>query len=148
MRSIFLDYDTVSFDDDLDPTSLHRALPQLELRAHTAQADVAGALAGAEVVLSNKLRFTREVLAQAPGLRLIALAASAAGDVADAHYYMAEYHLLSGDLMMASDQLRLALGMPGLDPVQQARFRSRLQQIQEYMPKPEDRQSANRGKRP
>jgi predicted Zn-dependent protease len=39
-------------------------------------------------------------------VRLIALAASAAGDVADAHYYMAEYHLLSGDLMMASDQLR------------------------------------------
>jgi len=79
-------------------------------------------------------------------VRLIALAASAAGDVADAHYYMAEYHLLSGDLMMASDQLRLALGMPDLDPVQQARFRSRLQQIQEYMPRPSDRQSANRGK--
>jgi len=67
-------------------------------------------------------------------VRLIALAASAAGDTADAHYYMAEYHLLSGDLMMASDQLRLALGIPGLDGVQRARFRSRLQQIQEYMP--------------
>jgi predicted Zn-dependent protease len=80
-------------------------------------------------------------------VRLIALAASAAGDVADAHYYMAEYHLLTGDLMMASDQLRLALGMPDLDPVQQARFRSRLMQIQEYMPKPGDRQSANRGNR-
>jgi predicted Zn-dependent protease len=68
-------------------------------------------------------------------VRLIALAASAAGDIADAHYYMAEYHLLSGDLMMASDQLRLALGIPDLDSVQRARFRSRLAQIQEYMPK-------------
>ncbi len=68
-------------------------------------------------------------------VRLIALAASAAGDTADAHYYMAEYHLLSGDLMMASDQLRLALSIPGLDGVQRARFRSRLEQIQEYMPK-------------
>ncbi len=68
-------------------------------------------------------------------VRLIALAASAAGDTADAHYYMAEYHLLSGDLMMASDQLRLALSIPGLDSVQRARFRSRLEQIQEYMPR-------------
>jgi hypothetical protein len=48
---------------------------------------------------------------------------------------MAEYHLLSGDLLMASDQLVLALGIPGLDPVQKARFRSRLAQIHEYMPK-------------
>lgn len=68
-------------------------------------------------------------------VRLIALAASAAGDTADAHYYMAEYHLLSGDLMMASDQLRLALSIPGLDSVQRARFMSRLQQIQEFMPR-------------
>ncbi|MFQ5635513.1 MAG: M48 family metalloprotease [Gammaproteobacteria bacterium] len=68
-------------------------------------------------------------------VRLIALAASAAGDTADAHYYMAEYHLLSGDLTMASDQLRLALGIPGLDGVQRARFRSRLAQIQEFMPR-------------
>jgi predicted Zn-dependent protease len=68
-------------------------------------------------------------------VRQIALAASAAGDSADAHYYMAEYHLLSGDLVMASDQLILALGIPGLDSVQKARFRSRLAQIQEYMPK-------------
>jgi len=68
-------------------------------------------------------------------VRLIALAASAAGDTADAHYYMAEYHLLTGDLMMASDQLRLALGIPGLDGVQRARFRSRLMEIQEYLPR-------------
>jgi len=68
-------------------------------------------------------------------VRQIALAASAAGDTADAHYYMAEYHLLSGDLVMASDQLVLALGIPGLDSVQKARFRSRLAQIHEYMPK-------------
>lgn len=75
-------------------------------------------------------------------VRLIALAASAAGDTADAHYYMAEYHLLLGNLMMASDQLRLALGIPGLDSVQRARFRSRLDEIQEYMPRP----SRNRGR--
>ncbi len=77
-------------------------------------------------------------------VRQIALAASAAGDTADAHYYMAEYHLLSGDLMMASDQLVLALGIPGLDSVQKARFRARLEQIQEYMP---DRQENERKRR-
>jgi predicted Zn-dependent protease len=66
-------------------------------------------------------------------VRLIALAASAAGDTGDAHYYMAEYHLMSGDLRLAADELRVALGMPGLDPVQKARFGSRLAEIQEVL---------------
>ena len=66
-------------------------------------------------------------------VRQIALAASAAGDTADAHYYMAEYHLLTGNLPMASDQLRLALSIPELDPVQRARFRSRLDQVAGYL---------------
>src|SRR5690606_28745528 len=55
-------------------------------------------------------------------VRLIARAASAAGDTADAHYYMAEFHLMKGDLRVAIDQLRLALTIPGLDGVQRARF--------------------------
>lgn len=66
-------------------------------------------------------------------VRLIALAASAAGDTGDAHYYMAEYHLMSGDLRLAADELRVALGMPDLDPVQRARFSSRLAEIQEVL---------------
>jgi len=65
-------------------------------------------------------------------VRQIAMAASAAGDTADAHYYMAEYHLMVGDLSMAADQLRLALSMPGLDSVQRARFESRLRKILEF----------------
>ncbi|MEQ1800334.1 MAG: M48 family metalloprotease [Gammaproteobacteria bacterium] len=66
-------------------------------------------------------------------VRLIALAASAAGDTADAHYYMAELHLIRGDVIMAADQLRLALSIPGLDSVQKARFTSRLAEIQEWL---------------
>lgn len=66
-------------------------------------------------------------------VRLIARAASAAGDTADAHYYMAEYHLMGGDLMLAIDELRIALSIPGLDAVQKARFRSRLDEIQEII---------------
>jgi predicted Zn-dependent protease len=73
---------------------------------------------------------------------LIAIAANEAGDTADAHYYMAEYHLLNGDLRMAIDQLRLALGIPGLESVQRARFLARLQQLQGYMPS----QAQQRGK--
>jgi len=83
-------------------------------------------------------------------VRLIALAASAAGDTADAHYYMAELHLIKGDVIMAADQLRLALSIPGLDDVQKARFTSRLDQIQEWLDrerKERRRQSAS-GKAP
>jgi hypothetical protein len=46
--------------------------------------------------------------------------------------------------MMASDQLRLALGIPGLDSVQRARFRSRLDQIQGYMPRSGRGRQANK----
>ncbi|HHQ14442.1 MAG TPA: tetratricopeptide repeat protein, partial [Chromatiales bacterium] len=63
-------------------------------------------------------------------VRQLALAASAAGNTADAHFYMAESHLLNGELVLASDQLRLALSIPGLDAVQRARFTSRLSQVQ------------------
>jgi predicted Zn-dependent protease len=72
-------------------------------------------------------------------VRQIALAASAAGDTADAHYYMAEYHLLTGNLAMASDQLRLALSIPELDSVQRARFRSRLDQVAGYLAQSQSR---------
>jgi glycerate dehydrogenase len=81
MRSIFLDYATVSFRGDLDPAALRRALPGVELREHTAQAEVADAIAGAEAVLVNKLRLTRETLERAPGLRLVALAATGTNNV-------------------------------------------------------------------
>ena len=77
-------------------------------------------------------------------VRLIAIAANAAGDTADAHYYMAEYHLLNGDLRMAVDQLRLALGIPGLESIQRARFLARLEQLQENMPSQARQRSRSR----
>jgi glycerate dehydrogenase len=81
MRATFLDYATVSFNGDLDPAALHRAMPGLELRDHTRQQDVAGAITGAEVVLVNKLRITREIIDGAPHLRLVALAATGTNNV-------------------------------------------------------------------
>jgi predicted Zn-dependent protease len=67
--------------------------------------------------------------------RYTALAANAAGDVADAYYYMSEYHVISGDLMLAIGQLRLAQAVPGLNSVQRERFDARIRELQEYLPK-------------
>jgi predicted Zn-dependent protease len=67
--------------------------------------------------------------------RLIAKAANAAGDIADAYYYMSYFYLMNGDLKMAANQLELGLGLPGLDPIQRARFSARLDEVRAAMPK-------------
>src|ERR1700730_8608807 len=67
--------------------------------------------------------------------KLIAKAANAAGDLADSYYYMSFYYVMSGDLRMSAAQLQMALALPGLDPVQRARFSARLDEIKAAMPK-------------
>ena len=67
--------------------------------------------------------------------RLIAQAANAAGDVADAYYYMSEYHIMGGELPLAIGQLQLALNTPNLTQVQKARFTARLEEIQRALPR-------------
>ncbi len=71
-------------------------------------------------------------------IRLIAQAANQAGDIANTHHYMAEYQAMSGNLKLAIDQLLLALGTPGLDSVQRARFEARLREFQDYLPNRND----------
>ncbi|MET0293053.1 MAG: M48 family metalloprotease [Steroidobacteraceae bacterium] len=66
-------------------------------------------------------------------IRLTALAASAAGDTGDAYYYMSEYHISSGDLMLATQQLDLALTAPRLTDVQRKRFMARRDEIRGYL---------------
>jgi predicted Zn-dependent protease len=66
-------------------------------------------------------------------IRLIALAANAAGDTADAYFYMAELHIAGGDLMLATTQLDLALATPGLNEVQRKRFQARKDEILGYL---------------
>jgi beta-barrel assembly-enhancing protease len=68
-----------------------------------------------------------------PQIRLTALAASAAGDTGDAYYYMSEYHIASGDLPLAAQQLELALAAPNLTGVQRERFRARLTEVREFL---------------
>jgi predicted Zn-dependent protease len=67
--------------------------------------------------------------------RFTALAANAAGDIADSYYYMSEYHVISGDLMLAIGQLRLAQAVPGINTVQRERFDARIRELEEYLPK-------------
>ena len=80
MKAVFLDFATVSHDD-LDPATLRRVLPRLELCAATAQGEIAERIAGAEVVLVNKLRMTGELIAGNPALRLIAIAATGTDNI-------------------------------------------------------------------
>jgi predicted Zn-dependent protease len=66
-------------------------------------------------------------------IQLTALAASAAGDTGDAYFYMSEYHIASGDLPLAVQQLELALAAPTLSSVQRQRFQARLDEIREVL---------------
>jgi predicted Zn-dependent protease len=66
-------------------------------------------------------------------VRLIARAASEAGDTAESHYYMSEYHIMIGDLLGGVDFLRQALRVPDLQEIQRIRFEARIDFLQEYM---------------
>jgi len=66
-------------------------------------------------------------------IQLTALAASAAGDTGDAYFYMSEYHISTGNLQLAVQQLQLALAAPNLTSVQRQRFQARQDEIRDYL---------------
>lgn len=66
-------------------------------------------------------------------VRLISRAAIEAGETAEAHYYMAEYRLMIGDLVGGINFLRRALQVPDLDEIQRIRFEARIDFIREFM---------------
>jgi beta-barrel assembly-enhancing protease len=71
-----------------------------------------------------------DVVAPTPDqARLIAKAANAAGDIADSYYYMSEFYIMNGELPKSLAQLQIALGLPGLNPIQRARFSARLEEV-------------------
>jgi predicted Zn-dependent protease len=70
-------------------------------------------------------------------LRLIARAANAEGDTANAYYYMSYYYASIGNLPLAIGQVRMALETPDVHTVDRARFKSRLEQLIEYLPEDE-----------
>ena len=67
--------------------------------------------------------------------KLIAKAANDAGNTADSYYYMADYYLMNGDLMTASNQLMLALALPNLNAIQRARISALLVEVRAALPK-------------
>lgn len=79
--------------------------------------------------LVNNMQYDQEQI------RLLALAASAQGDDANAHYYMSEFHVLRGELELAIDQLNLALASPRMHDYQVARAEARKEEIKKYLPK-------------
>ncbi|MDJ0793983.1 MAG: M48 family metalloprotease [Woeseiaceae bacterium] len=66
-------------------------------------------------------------------VRLIARAASLAGEDAEAYYYLAEYRLMIGDLAGGISYLQQALRLPELQDIQRARFEARIDFIREFM---------------
>jgi len=66
-------------------------------------------------------------------IRFTALAASSAGDTADAAYYMSEYHIATGNLPLSVSQLEMALAEPGITGVQRSRFQARLDEVREAL---------------
>ncbi len=66
-------------------------------------------------------------------IRFTALAASSAGDNADAAYYMSEYHIATGNLPLSVAQLEMALAVPNITGVQRSRFQARLDEVREAM---------------
>ncbi len=66
-------------------------------------------------------------------VRLIARAASEAGDAAEAYYYLSEYELMTGDLVGGIRYLQRALTLPDLEEIQRIRFEARIDFIREYM---------------
>ena len=66
-------------------------------------------------------------------VRLIARAASAAGEDAEAYYYLSEYRLMIGDLTGGIGYLQQALRLPNLQEIQRARFEARIDFIREFM---------------
>lgn len=66
-------------------------------------------------------------------VRLIARAAVDAGDAAEAHYYMAEYRFMIGDLLGGVDFLQRALRLPNLEEIQRIRYEARIDFVQEFM---------------
>lgn len=81
MKAVFLDYGTLGAAD-VDPAPLLRATAALELHDDSPPATVADRVRGAEILVVNKIAVTAAVMAAAPRLRLVCLAATGTDNVA------------------------------------------------------------------
>jgi len=79
-KGLFLDLDSVN-TGDLDLSSLKDSLPEWQWNPTTDQNDVITAIQGASVVVSNKVLLDEQVIANAPDLDLICIAATGINNV-------------------------------------------------------------------
>lgn len=77
-RIVFLDRDTLSAETHLRPFSFAH---ELVLHPRTAPDEVQQRIADADIVITNKVKLTASVLAAAPKLRLVAVAATGTDNV-------------------------------------------------------------------
>jgi glycerate dehydrogenase len=80
MRGVFLDTATVT-RQDLDLSALTATLPDWSMHDTIAADEVTGAIASAEIVVSNKVRLDRQILQATPSLKLICVAATGTNNV-------------------------------------------------------------------
>lgn len=78
MKSVFLDFGTVSHDD-LDTEKLERVLPGITLYPTSNDAEVDERIAGCEFILTNKLNISRARMR--PGLKFVGLTATGTNNV-------------------------------------------------------------------
>src|SRR3984957_1720237 len=80
VKAVFLDFATVS-NGDLDIGALKRVLPDVVLHDVTPDADIPARMAGAQIVLTNKLRISRELIEANPQLRFVGVSATGTNNV-------------------------------------------------------------------
>jgi glycerate dehydrogenase len=81
MKGVFLDLDTVSFEDDVDLGPLRKVLSVLRLYGVTRPEQLQEHVADAEIVILNKVRLTPEDIKAFKGVKLICLAATGTNNV-------------------------------------------------------------------
>jgi glycerate dehydrogenase len=81
MKAVFLDFATLG-PGDIDAASLTRLLPGIALHPRTAREELAERVRDAEIVILNKVSLSEQVIARAPRLKLICLAATGTDNVA------------------------------------------------------------------
>jgi glycerate dehydrogenase len=79
MKAVFLDFATMG--PGLDIESVRKVLPEIEFFDVTSDAQIAARIEGAEFILGNKARITREHMQSNPGLRYIGLTATGTDNI-------------------------------------------------------------------
>ena len=79
MKAVMLDWATMG--PDLDISEMKALLPELEIYDETADDEIAGRIAGAEIVLGNKVMISESLFAGAPEMRFIGLTATGTDNI-------------------------------------------------------------------